>query len=299
MKSRKFICLIVISVWLSIPTPGVAINSLNSAHAGEELSWTGCGITKNAFMNEIAEAYEKKTGVKIRISGGGAAKGIRSVSAGTSDLGGTCRHRLVDKAGKKHPQEKDAILIQVAWDALVAIAHPDNPVDNITLQHLKKVYAGEIISWTNLGGQDKRIALITRSGKYSGVGHLFRLLVFNDPDYEFKARSFFVKSTGPLEAKVEKTVNALGIDGISSAKKRKVKRLSINGIQPTKENIASGAYPLFRPLYITVNQNASEKARKIVDFILSPEGQDIISRQGTVNLEEGSALKALWEKKKN
>ncbi len=70
------------------------------------------------------------------------------------------------------------------------------------------------------------------------------------------------------------------------------------GMEPSKENTASGKYPLWRPLYISVNKNAPEKAKKIIEFILSPEGQSIISSQGTVNLEEGKALASLWEKKK-
>lgn len=269
-----------------------------SAAPAEEVTWTGCGITKKAFMQEIAKSYEAKTGVKIKLSGGGATKGIRAASAGSSDLGGTCRSWLIDASGSKHSEEKNADLVQVAWDAVVVIIHPDNPVDSISLEDLKKIYDGQITNWKDLGGPDKRIVLVTREGKYSGVGHMFRRLVFNDPEYEFKARSLKVMSSGPLESKVEKTVTALGVTGISSARKRSVKFLSLGGVQPTKENIAAGKYPLFRPLYIALNNNAPAKARKVVDFILSPEGQAIVSQQGTVNLAEGEALAALWKSKK-
>ena len=268
-----------------------------SALAGE-VTWTGCGITKKAFMSEIAKAYEAKTGTKITLSGGGATKGIRSASAGTSDMGGTCRHWLFDATGNKHPAEKDAVLTQVAWDAIVVIVNPANPVDNISLADLKKIYDGEIVNWKDLGGPDKRIVLVTRQGKISGVGYMARLLIFNDANYEFKARSLKVKSTGPLEKKVEKTAMAMGLDGISSARKRNVKFLKLDGVAPTKENIAAGKYPLFRPLYIATNKNAPAEAKKVLDFILSDEGQAIISAQGTVNLAEGKALTSLWAAKK-
>lgn len=268
-----------------------------SAQAGE-LTWTGCGITKKAFMGEIANTYKAKTGVAIKLTGGGATKGVRAASAGTTDIGGTCRHVLTDASGKKHAEEVNAQLTQVAWDALVVIAHPDNPVSNISLDDLKKLYEGEITSWKELGGPDKRIVLVTREGKNSGVGYMFRHLVFGDPNLAFKARSLKVKSTGPLEKKVEKTVTAMGMDGISSAKKRTVKFLSINGVSPTKENIASGAYPLFRPLYLALGKTASPEAKAVVDYVLSAEGQAIISKQGTVNMQEGAALTALWDAKK-
>ncbi|GBD95320.1 phosphate-binding protein PstS 1 precursor [bacterium BMS3Abin06] len=267
--------------------------------AAAELTWTGCGITKKAFMVEIAKVYKEKTGIKIRISGGGATRGIRYVSAGYSDMGGSCRHRLFDLTGAIHEEERDTKLIRVAWDALVAVVHKDNPVNNISLDNLKKVYEGKITSWKDLGGKDKRIVLLVRDGKYSGVGHMFRWLVFNDPEYGFKARALIFKSTAPLEKKIEKTLTAFGVTGISSAKKERLKVLSLDGVTPTKENIASGKYPLFRPIYITVKKDSTNpEIKRFIDFILSPEGQAEISAQGTVNLSEGEALIPLWEEKK-
>ena len=266
----------------------------------EELSWTGCGITKKAFMAEMAIAYEEKTGVSIRLSGGGATKGIRSVSAATSDLGGSCRHWLRGVGGDVHPEETNAELIHVAWDALVVIVHPENPVDNISSDQLKQVYQGKITNWNDLGGANKRIGLVTRDGKASGVGYMMRHLIFDDPGYEFEARSLKVKSTGPLEKKVESVKTALAVDGISSAKRRKVKFLALDGVVPSKENIGSGRYALYRPLYLAVNKNtASKAARDFIAYVLSVEGQAIISNQGTVNIKEGANLKALWDGKKS
>ncbi len=275
-----------------------AVSTMAAPTQAEEVTWTGCGITKKAFMQEIAAVYEEKHGVAVKLSGGGATKGIRSVAAGTSDLGGTCRHWVTDKSGAKHPQEADAELVQVAWDAIVAIVHPDNPVSDISSADLKRIYAGEITSWKDFGGPDKPILLVTRKGTNSGVGLMFRELLFNNPAQKFKARSLPVKSSGPLEKKVEQTVTALGVTGISSAKKRDVKSLSLDGMAPTKENIASGSYPLYRPLYLAKSKSApSAHANKIVEFTLSAEGQQVISEQGTVNLEEGKALVGLWKQR--
>lgn len=273
----------------------VLLGSASLCSWGEQLSWTGCGITKLAFMNELAAAYEKKTGTVIKITGGGATKGIRAASAGTTDLGGTCRHWLHEVGDSKHAQEKDAELIPVAWDALVIIVNPSNPVDNISLDSVKHVFDGKITKWSELGGDDRPIGVIARKGKTSGVGLMFRELAFGDANYEIGARALLEKSTGPLEKKVEKIETAIAIDGISSAKKRNVKFLKLDGVAPTKENIASGKYTLYRPLYLAINKTkASVQARAFVDFALSQEGQAIISSQGTVNLAEGKALSALW-----
>ncbi len=270
-----------------------------AAAAETQLSWTGCGITKLAFMAELAKAYEAKTGIAVKLSGGGATKGIRAVAAGTADIGGTCRHWLKGVGGSINPEEQGAELVQVAWDALAVVTHPSNPVDSISTVNLKKVYDGKITNWSQLGGPDKRIALVVREGKTSGVGYMFRELVFDNPAYEFKALALKEKSTGPLEKRVEKTPGALAMDGISSARKREVKVLSIDGVAPTKDEIASGKYPLFRPLYLTVAKNgASPEAKRFIEFARSPEGQAIIAAQGTVNLKEGAPLKALWQAKK-
>lgn len=284
--------------WIFNSVIAATLLGVSLISSAEELSWTGCGISKKAFMTEMAKAYEKKTSIGIKLSGGGATKGIRAVSAGTSDLGGSCRFWLKEVGSDVHPQETNAELIQVAWDALVVIAHPNNPVKSISMDQLKKIYQGKINNWSDLGGENKRIALITRKGKTSGVGYMMRSLVFGDPNYEFKARSLKVKSTGPLEKKVEKVKTALAIDGISSAKRRNVKFLALDGVEPTKENIGSGSYSLYRPLYLAINKSkASKTARNFIDFVLSEEGQTIISKQGTVNLNEGAALKPLWRKK--
>lgn len=264
-----------------------------------DLTWTGCGITKKAFMGEIARAYRDKYGKTIAITGGGATQGIRSASSGEFDLGGTCRHWIYDPRGEIIDLEKNAELVHVAWDALVVIVHPDNPIESISMENLKKVYNGEITSWQDLGGRDMPIALITRTEPDSGVGHMFRRLVFGDPGYTFKARSIKVSSTAPLEKMVEKTVIAMGMDGVGSARKSKVKILAIDGIHPSKENISEGRYPLYRPLYIAFNKNAGSEVKNVIHFIMGEEGQAIISAQGTVNRREGLKLEPLWQAKKS
>lgn len=282
---------------LLVLTASIALLSPYAVFAqNKTLSWTGCGITKKAFMQEIAAQYEKKTGVAISLSGGGATKGIRATSAGSVDLGGTCRHLLME-GNKLHPEENNVQLIQVAWDAIVVITNKNNPVDNISTENLKKVYDGDITTWKDLGSDDKRIVLCTREGAISGVGHMFRLLVTNSPGEEFKAKSLTFKSSGPLEKKVKATPTALGITGVSSARKAGVKILALDGVEPTKENIAAGKYPLFRPLYLAVHRNPSPDVQAFVKYILSDEGQQVISNEGTVNLQEGKGLVARWSQR--
>ena len=250
------------------------------------LKWVGCGISKKAFMKELAEAYQKKTGVVIELQGGGATRGIRDVAANNADMGGACRYKIGEAR-----EEGRAILEPVAWDALVVIVHPDNPVENISFDQIRGIYLGKITNWKELGGNNAPIRLMARKGKISGVGRALRKLVFANYDQEFKATEF-VKSSGPLEKAVVKDVNALGITGISSARKRKVKNLKLDGKEPSYDNIRSGAYGLYRPLYLAMNRGGQQfkEVDKFIKYAHSAEGRKIIRNNGTVPYLEALKL---------
>jgi phosphate transport system substrate-binding protein len=250
------------------------------------LRWVGCGISKKAYMTSLAKAYEKKTGVRIDIQGGGATRGIREVAAETADIGGSCRRHMWGEQ-----EERGVTMIPVAWDALVVIVNKDNPVNNITMDDLRKVYLGEISNWKELGGADQPVKLFARQGKISGVGRTTRKLLFGDYDQDFAAAQEF-ESTGPLEQAIEVDANAIGITGVSSARKRKVKILDLNDKSPTYDNVQMGNYLLYRPLYLAYNENSPHAAviKDFIQFADSPEGRDVIRSNGTVPYLEGLNL---------
>lgn len=242
------------------------------------LNWVGCGISKKAYMEEIAALYEKRTGIKININGGGATKGIRQVSNGETDIGGTCRFTL-----DNHTDEKNATLVPVAWDALAVIAHPSNPVDNLSLNQVRAIYEGHVTNWKDVGGKDAPIQLLAREGKNSGVGRTIRQLVFANYEQEFSTAEM-LPSSGPLEKAVEANENAIGITGISSARKRNVKIVKLEGKDPSYDNIASGDYLLYRPLYLAYKRDAAnaDQVAHFIQFVHGAEGQEVLRNNGTV-----------------
>ncbi len=261
------------------------VASLNMA-ATNQLNWAGCGITKKAFMAELARAYEKKTGVKVNISGGGATKGIRNATRGSIDIGGACRVAM-----DKHPEERNAYQIPVAWDALAVIVNKKNPVNSISFEQLQGVYLGKITNWKELGGHNAKIELYVRRGKFSGVGRTLRELVFANYNQTFPAATHVTKSSGPLEKGIVKNVNGFGTTGISSAKRRDVKILKLEGKAPTFENIKKGHYVLYRPLYlVTKGRSSSPEVKKFIKFALSREGMKIIRKAGTVPYADAIGL---------
>jgi len=270
---------------------GLLIAALASPAAAlsdnKSIMWAGCGITKKAFMSELAKAYEKKTGIKVNLAGGGATKGIRDAAKGEIDIGGACRAVI-----ENHPEERSAYQIPVAWDALVVMVHPDNPVTTITSSQLKDVYLGKITNWKDLGGANVPLNLYVRQGKLSGVGRALRELVFANYDQEFTKTANFMKSSGPVEAAVEKDLYGIAVTGISSAKRRKAKLLQLNGKEPSYENIKSGSYVLYRPLYLVTkgHNSADQRVKDFVTFALSKEGRDIIRKAGTVPYADAIGL---------
>jgi len=250
------------------------------------LRWVGCGISKKAYMIALAASYEKKTGVHIDIQGGGATRGIREAAANTADIGGSCRRHIRGVGA-----ESGVTMVPVAWDALVVIVNKDNPINSIAMEDLRKIYLGGITNWKELGGTDEPIKLFARQGKISGVGRTTRKLLFGNYDQDFAATEFF-PSSGPLEKQIEVDTAAIGITGVSSARKRKVKIIALNGKSPSYDNVASGNYLLYRPLYLAFNPHGAH-ADVVKDFIKyadTPEGRKVIRSNGTVPYLEGLNL---------
>jgi phosphate transport system substrate-binding protein len=266
------------------------------AYTESALVFKGCSIIRRAFMSEAAAAYEQATGRHIDVMGGGATLGIRATAVGDSDIGGSCRPALPER----FPAEQGVKLTRIGWDALAFITHPTNPVDSITLAQAKAVLQGQIDNWAVLGGPDRRLIAIFRSqvpesgGKYSGVGHMTRVMLFNDPEYNFTENALFFRHSAEVEEAIENIPYAFGITGVSSALKRDVKILRLNGVEPSREEIVKARYPLFRPLYLVTRGAPQGEVADFIDWLTGEAGQQVVALQGTVTLQEGRALEAKY-----
>ncbi len=273
---------------------------LRTVPAGERLRWTGCGITKKAFMVEAVKDYITKTGTIIALSGGGATKGIREAGNGAADIGGSCRPSL----NTRFPAEEgDIYMTVVAWDALVPIVNSSNPLNSLTMEQLKDILLGKTTSWKEVGGTDAKILVVGREGKISGVGYMTRKIIFNDPDTEFSPDALLLKSSGPVEKRIQHDEMAIAMTGVSSAQKmlqegKPVKIVKLDGMEADMANIASGTYPAFRPLYLMTKGMPDGASKKFLDWITSPDGQKVVELSGTVSLAQGKGLKdkfQYWE----
>lgn len=247
----------------------------------EQLIGSGCSVSNVGYLTEFAKEYERRTGVKVFVRGGGTVIGIEDLRNGKVDFAASCRTR-------EEGDPEDIEFIQVAWDALVFIVHKTNPVSNISIEDVRAIYAGKITNWKQLKGKDAPIKIfISRPRKgLSGVEASTKALVLKGLDPVETPNTMSLASSGIVEQMVEETVGGFATTGFTSARKRDVKMLKVKGVYPTSKNIINKNYPLKRPLFILIPKKPRPEAKKLVDFVLSRDGQNFIRTQGVVSLSD-------------
>ncbi len=162
-------------------------------------------------------------------------------------------------------------MVPIGMEAFVFIVNSDNPVDNITIDQIRDIYSGQIDNWSELGGRNEGIAALRRN-EGSGSQTALQSLMGDAPivpDYTTLGAS-------PIAFSYRYYVTGMLAEG-------GVKMLAIDGIEPNEENIASGAYPVTGYLYAVYREGETNpNVYKLVDFMLSPEGQEIVQRSGYV-----------------
>jgi phosphate transport system substrate-binding protein len=250
------------------------------------LRLVSCHVSKDAYVTDLVTAYRKNTGVDIEVRDGNSTSAIRDVHIGVADIGGTSRDLI---AGETH--QADVELLPVAWDALAIIVHKDNPVDSISLEQAKAIYTGKIRYWKELGGTDQKIEVYAHKNKISGNGRALRELLFSNTDKTLYTSRVF-DYVDQLEQALIQNPDAIAITGVSSARKQDVKILALDGIKPSIENIKTGDYGLYRPLFLSYDPHSAniESIQDFIRFVLSQSGRDVMYSNGVVPYREAMSL---------
>jgi len=266
----------VLSVFFLI---GAILINAPRAYSENIITGSGCSVSNVGYLTDIAKEYEKRTGAKVLVRSGGSVLGIEDLSSGKVDFAASCR-------GKIAGDSEDIQFIQVAWDALVFIVHKSNPLKSISLDEVRAIYAGKITNYKELKGKNMPVKLfisLSRKG-LSGVETSIKEMILKGGKPVETANTVLLASTGIVEQMVEETPEGFAVAGFSSARKRNVKMLKVDGIYPNKKKIASDKYQLRRPLFIVIPKKPKPGVKQFVDFILSKEGQKLISSYGVVSL---------------
>jgi len=249
------------------------------AAAQGTLTGSGCSVSVPGYLSDLAKAYEKETGVKVLVLGGGSVRGLTDLQEGRMDFAASCQSRSL------HDPEDLEYRI-ASWDALVFIVHRSNPVDSITPQQVKDIYEGRINNWKQLGGLDLNLISIISKGRGGVEDSLSTMFLNGQRPLQQKNSTMQASLPAIWEQLVEEMREGFASTGFGSARKRNVKMLKVNGVAPTKENIISGKYPYRRPLFLVIKKNAKPETRKFVEFVLSKKGQKLISSYGMPSLAD-------------
>jgi phosphate transport system substrate-binding protein len=230
-----------------------------------------------------AEVYMKThPGATIQVTGGGSGAGIAQLIDGATDIAQASRPmKDMEKQQLKATRGVAAVEIPTAMDGLVIYVHEKNPVVKLTLAQLKAMYQAAITNWKDVGGPNAEIVLYSRENN-SGTYTYFKERVLEGED--FSPQCLMPPGTAAIIDATAKDPNGIGFGGIGYAKGVKVLSIAADGKseyrEPTEANIASMKYPLARYLYWYSAGEPVGDVKKLVNWILSDEGQTVVAEVG-------------------
>ncbi len=247
---------------------------------------TGCGkkdsgtvstdgsTSMEKVIGALGESFEENnSGVTFTYNPTGSGSGITAVAEGRCDIGLSSRY-LKDE--EKAQGLTETVL---ALDGIAVIVNPDNPVNDLDLETIGKIYIGEITNWKDVGGNDLEIVLIGREAG-SGTRDGFESITGTEDACKYRQE---LTSTGDVMGAVASNPAAIGYASLASVKET-VKALLVGGIVPAEETVKDGSYVVQRPFLLVTKSSTelSATAQRFFDYITSPEAKEIISSAGAV-----------------
>ena len=248
---------------------------------GDDLRIDG-STTVLPIAQRAAEVFmQKNPDIKVFVTGSGSGTGLKALIDGTTMIATSSREAKDSEIADGKAKGINMMAHKIALDGVVAIVHPSNKLDNITMDQLKKIYDGTIKTWKELGGVDRPISVVSRDTS-SGTYEVWQEKVLGKD--KVRADAMMVASSGQMSQTVAQNPTAIGYDGIGYIDKS-IKVLKINGIAPTVEGVRAFKWPVARFLYVYTNGKPTGVAAKFVDFLLSKEGQNVVKEVKFVTLQ--------------
>lgn len=263
---QAFISLILLICLMPL---GCSSKSSSRSH-----SLTIAGSTSvQPFAEKIAEIYmDMNPKVVLNVQGGGSTAGIKACREKAAQIGTSSR--------ELRPEEGDLTKIIIAKDGIAVIVHPQNPLNNLTIDQLQGIFSGKIRSWSQVGWNNKPIFFVNRE-EGSGTREAFEHLVMKKGEVSDEA--LVQDSNGSVREIIANNPQSIGYISFGIVNDQ-VKTLSVNSINPTKETIKSNQYTLTRPFIFVLLGRPDPLAQQFVDFVLSKEGQQILEKEGLVGI---------------
>lgn len=272
---KKIIGMLIIGGLLAAALTGCGssnANTLQTSVSTQSISTDGStsmekviGYLSESFMAENADA-------KITYNPTGSGAGIQAVSEGRCDIGLSSRDLKPEEA-----QSLNGTI--VAIDGIAMIANPQNPVSDLTIGQIGKIYTGEIANWNEVGGNDAPIVLIGREAA-SGTRDGFESITGTKDKCQYSQE---LTSTGDVVQTVSSNPNAIGYASLASIKET-VKLLSVESVIPTNETIQNGTYKIQRDFILVTpkDKRLSHAAQAFMDYATSADADVMIEKAGAV-----------------
>ncbi len=265
-------------VALGLSCASCAKSEARASEGGNRLVLTGSS-TVAPLASELARRFEERNPlVRIDVQSGGSGRGIADARSGAADLG------MASRALK--PEEQDLEAHTIALDGIGLIVHASNPIGALTDDQVVSIYTGGIRNWGEVGGRDGEIVVVNKA---SGRATLELFLEhFYLAEADIRADVVIGENEQGIKT-VAGNENAIGYVSIGTASADAesgvpIRLLEIGGVQPSLENVRTGAYPLVRPLNLVSRGAPNPLALRFVEFARSPEVHDLVRAQYFVPL---------------
>ena len=273
--------ILTIAAALAVTTlAGCGSNSSSNSNTSSNTEVTGTVSTDGSTSMEkvigsLGEAFEaENSGITFTYNPTGSGSGITAVSEGRCDIGLSSR-ALTD-------EEKESGLTEtiLALDGIAIIVNPENPVNDLSLEDIAKVYTGEITNWKDLGGNDAEIVLIGREAG-SGTRDGFESITGTEDLCQYRQE---LTSTGDVITTVANNPGAIGYASLASISDT-VKAITVDGVAPSEETVKDGSYVVQRPFVLVTKTDTplSEAAQLFFDYATSADVEDILTGAGVVS----------------
>ena len=259
----------------------IAVSSSHCLAGGNDITIKG-STTVLPIAQVAAEVFmDDNSDINVSVQGGGSGLGIASLIDNTTDIANASRKIKSKEIDKAKAAGIDPYETVVAMDGIAVIVHPSNTIDGLTIARIKSIYTGKVSNWSELGGKNAKIVVISRDSS-SGTFETFENLALKKE--KVRPDALTTASNQAVAQTVAQTPGAIGYVGLGYLSK-KVKDITVDGTRCTKGNIVSGSYPLARPLHMYTNGKPKGKVKKFIDFVTSAEGQKLVEEEGFVGLK--------------
>ena len=269
MKKKLLLCIAGVMIGTMVLT-----GCGSSSSKGPKVSIVG-STTVSEPMEQLAEKYKETVpDANIEVQGNGSSAGIKAVADGTADMGMSSRELSVEEKGLGLTETV------IAHDAIAVVVNTTNEVTNLTKEQIKDIYEGKITNWSQVGGKDENIIVVTReagSGTRGAFEELLGLLT-TDKASTIIDRALVSEGTGSIMATVASKENAIGYISLGY-RNETVKLVEVDGVMPSAETVLANEYMISRPLLLLTSNNTSDEAKALLDYIVGAEGQSVIAEK--------------------